>query len=116
METEVSDLQDETRIDDAVGGLEVTVALHLRGVKVRHAAYDVVYQGSSEHAIELYLLVLQYVLPNISEILNSGYRRRIGYRTTLHLSNSFYKRKASLKRVRLLEVRFQVRYNAQWQW
>jgi len=57
VQTEVSDFQDESRIDDAVRRLEITVTLHFRRVEIHHAAHDIVYQGSSEHAIELYLFV-----------------------------------------------------------
>lgn len=38
------------------------MTLHFRRMEIRHAAHDIVYQGSSEYAIELYLLVLQYIL------------------------------------------------------
>jgi hypothetical protein len=40
------------------------VALHFRCMEIRHAANDVVYQRHFEHAIQVYLLVLQYILPN----------------------------------------------------
>jgi len=53
VQTEVSDFQDESRIHDAVRRLEITVTLHFRRVEIHHATHDVVYQGSSEHAIEL---------------------------------------------------------------
>lgn len=62
VQAKVGDFQDESRIDHAVRGLEITVTLNLRCVKIRHATDDIVYQGSPEHAIELYLLVLQYIL------------------------------------------------------
>jgi len=64
MQPEIGDLQDESRINDAIRGLEVTVALHFRCMEVRHAANDVVYQRYFKHAVQIYLLVLQYILSN----------------------------------------------------
>jgi len=64
VQPEVGDLQDESRINDAIRGLEVTVALHFRCMEIRHAANDVVYQRYFKHAVQVYLLVLQYILSN----------------------------------------------------
>lgn len=52
VQTEIGDFQDESRIDHAVRRLEITVTLDFRCVEINHAADDIVYQGSPEHAIE----------------------------------------------------------------
>lgn len=62
VQSEVSDLEDETGVDHAVGGLEIAVGANVGAVYELHATHNVVHQGQLKHPVQLELLVLQYVL------------------------------------------------------
>lgn len=69
VQTKVRYFQDEPRVHEAVGRLEVAVAPDLRWVQVAHAPDYVVDERAPEDSIELKLLVFQDVLRNGKEAL-----------------------------------------------
>ena len=58
----VGDLQHPARRDDAVGRLEVAVAVQVRLLQVDHAFEQVVNERRDEHVVQFDIIIFQYIL------------------------------------------------------
>lgn len=62
VQSKVGDLEHETRVDNAIGGLQIAVGAYVGAVQELHATHDVMHERQLEHPVQLELLVLEYVL------------------------------------------------------
>ena len=72
-EAKVWDLQDPSRIDEAIGGLQIAVVHYVALVQIDHALDEVAHEGGDEHVVEPVVHVVQNVVEAPSGAEGSQY-------------------------------------------
>lgn len=62
VQSKVGDLEHETRVDNAIGGLQIAVGAYVGAVQELHATHDIMHERQLEHPVQLKLFILEYVL------------------------------------------------------